>query len=176
MTLSLTLNVRTNYSNDPSRGKRKDGIVWSKLRPENLDYYSSTMETALDLIPIPSSILHGTFMCNNASHNHDIETYFDSIIDAMSIADSVIKRTNFRALKPFWSPQLSTLKRESFVAHQAWVHAGKPRNGTLYDKYLSTRSDYRKYLRLEKRRSNETKNEKLFQNLMNKDSVAFWRS
>ena len=175
MTLSLNISANSSYSASQSN-KRHNGIVWSKLCKENIDLYANTMETALDMISIPPCVLHGSYLCNDVHHNHDIETYFDQILNAIKLADSVLERTNFRGLKPFWSPQLSALKRESFLSHQAWVQAGKPRAGVLYDNHCSARSNYRKCSRKEKRLSSEVKNEQLFRNLMNKDSVAFWRS
>ena len=73
-------------------------ILWSKLSPNNLNNYSSTMETALDLIDIPPSILHGQYLCQDDTHKYDIELYFTQIVDSIMLADSMLKRTSFRAL------------------------------------------------------------------------------
>ena len=86
-----------------------NNIAWPKLSSSNLSQFSSTMETALDLIDIPPSILHGLYLCSNDSHKCDLEMYFSQIIDCISLADSVLERTCFRALKPYWSPKLSFL-------------------------------------------------------------------
>ena len=175
--VELTLSVSTSTKKGHSKGvHRQSGFVWSKLNSDSLADYASTMETALDLIQIPPSLLHGPHLCNDICHNHDIEMYFDRIYHAIQIADSVIERTNFRALKPFWSPELSNLKHDSYISHQAWIQAGKPRNGVVYENYLSARGNYRRQLRLEKRQSSVVMNDKLLSNLVAKDSVAFWRS
>ena len=91
------------------------------------------METALDLINVPAPILHGQSLCSNDSHICDIELYFAQIVDCISLADSTLERTCFHALKPFWSPELSFLKRQSFIHHKAWLDNGRPTGGRIYN-------------------------------------------
>ena len=117
----------SNHSNNPNN------VIWSKLSPEELDYFSSTMETALDLIDIPPSILHGHNLCSDDLHKYDLELYFTRIIDCISLTDSILERSCFRALKPYWSPELSFLKRQSFVDHKTWLTHGKPSDGPIHD-------------------------------------------
>ena len=134
------------------------------------------METALDLIDIPPSILHGHNLCSDDSHKYELELYFSHIVDCISLADSVLERTCFRALKPYWSPELSYLKQQSFVHHKTWISHGKPTIGPIHDDYLSSRVNYRRKLRLEKRSKLQTANDKLCTNLIDKDTASFWRA
>ena len=137
-------------------------IMWSKLSPSNLSHYSSTMETALDFLDIPPSILHGQNLCSDDSHKCDLEMYFSQIIDCITLADSVLKRSCFRALKPYWSPELSFLKHQFCIHHKAWLDNGKPTTGYIYNNYLVSRSDYRRKLRQDKRSKLKSANKKMY--------------
>ena len=97
------------------------------------------------------------------------------IIDCITLADWGLKRSCVRALKPFWSQELSTLKRLSFVHHKTWLNNGKPTIGVFYDNYISSRTDYRRRLRQEKRTKLQMSNERLYVNLIDKDTASFCR-
>ena len=142
--LSLQMSNITDKATKSLNGNAN--ILWSKLSPNNLNNYSSTMETALDLIDIPPSILHGQYLCQDDTHKYDIELYFTQIVDSIMLADSMLKRTSFRALKPYWSPELSSLKRQSFITHKTWLENNKPSVGPIYDNYITARVNYRKTL------------------------------
>ena len=148
-------------------------IMWSKLSPSNLSHYSSTMETALDFLDIPPSILHGQNLCSDDSHKCDLEVYFSQIIDCITLADSVLKRSCFRALKPYWSPELSFLKHQSCIHHKAWLDNGKPTTGYIYNNYLVSRSDYRRKLRQEKRSKLQSADEKMYEILLTRILQVF---
>ena len=151
-------------------------VIWSKLSSTSLDNFSSTMETALDLIDIPPSILHGHCLCSDDTHKYDLELYFSMIVDCITLADSVLDRSCFRALKPFWSPELSLLKQQSYLHHKAWLDSDKPLQGPIYDSHLLSRANYRCKLRQEKRKNAQSANDKLYANLIEKDSASFWRT
>ena len=174
--VDISLCLSDTGSRHTSHNSNNLNINWSKLRKENLDAYTSTMETALDLISFWPCILHGSFLCTDNCHKYHIEEYFNHIVNAIKTADSILERTNSRALKPYWSPQLTKLKQESFSTHRAWLQADKPSSGILHDDYIHARQNYRKCLRLEKRRSSEKANDKMLDGLLNKNSVGFWRT
>ena len=87
-----------------------------------------------------------------------------------------LKRSCFRALRPFWSPELSNLKQQSFMRHKAWVENGKPATGPVHDAYISSHSNYRRKLRQEKRSKLQAANDKLFGSLIDKNTTRFWRT
>ena len=99
--IELSLQIRNITDSGNGCSNNSSSILWSKLSSNELEHFSVTMETALDLIEIPSSVLHGHQLCTDDSHKFDLEMYFSSIIDCISLADSVIKRSCVRALKPF---------------------------------------------------------------------------
>ena len=82
-----------------------DSHIYIILPP--VECYSSAMETALDLLKIPPSVLHGQYICLEDSYKYDLESYSTQIVDCINIANSVLKKNYFRALKPYWSFELS---------------------------------------------------------------------
>ena len=172
--MELTLSLTKNKLSETSEAKKS--ILWSKLSQTNLDEYCLTLEQHLDAIDIPNTILHGQNLCCNNSHKNDIEMYFTAIVESIRIADSVLERGSFRALKPYWSQELSDLKRQSFVSHKAWLDAGKPTMGNVYDTYFDSRNKYRRKLRQEKSAKLKLANDKMYENLVQKDCTGFWRT
>ena len=172
--LSLSL-VKRNF-NGTNGTKKSVNILWSKLSQAKLDEYYLTLEQSLDTIDVPNSILHGQNLCCNDSHKIDIEMYFNTIVESIRDADSVLERGSFRALKPYWSRELSDLKRQSFISHKAWISAGKPAMGVVYDTHNNARMNYRRKLRQEKSAKLKAANDKLYENLILKDHTNFWRS
>ena len=152
------------------------GVLWSKLSPAKLDEYYTSLEQSLDFIEIPGTLLHGSNLCCENSHKHDIEMYFSSIVDSIRFADASLDRCSFRALKPYWSRELSILKNQSYQSHKAWLDTNKPTRGSVYDSYISARLNYRRKLRQEKAAKLKQANDKMYENLIEKDYVNFWRS
>ena len=173
--IDITVSLSNKINNDSSTTGQPGSVLWSKLSRDVLDNFSSTMEIALDLIDVPPGVLHGNLLCNDDSHKYDIELYCTQIVDAVHMADSILPKNVHRSLKPYWSPELSNLKRQSFSHHKAWLEGGKPSSGLLHSNYISSRANYRRVLRQEKRASVAKDNDKLFESLLNKDSIEFWR-
>ena len=141
----MQLSIRTTCSknNSSSSNKGSSYVNWSKLSQTNINGYCATLDDALDLITVPASLLHGSLLCTEDCHKYDIELYCSQIIDAISQADSVLEKRHFHTLKPYWSPELTALKHQSYTDHKAWLEGGKPASGILYDNYLKSRSEYR---------------------------------
>ena len=116
--IKLSLNIPLHKTDNHSH-RSKTGVIWSKLSTANLADFSLTMEQALDLIELPHCILHGNNLCSDNSHKYDLELYFTLIVDAILLADTTLERSCFRALKPYWSRELSILKQQSYVHHKA---------------------------------------------------------
>ena len=164
------------FANSQTNAQSPSNIIWSKLSAVDLQNFSTTMELALDLINIPACILHGECLCFDSGHLCQIEQYFIDILRAIEQADAALPRSCFRALKPFWSKELTILKRKSFLSHKAWLDQDKPTNGPVYEAYTKCRSDYRTLLRQEKRKKEGCQNDKLYEALIDKDQDEFWRT
>ena len=174
MELRLSLTDVSTVSD--SRFPVRKEINWTKLSSAEIDDFRATMEIGLDHIDIPSSIIHGRCLCNEDTHRYDIEIYFSNILNAIARADSVLSRGSKRILKSYWSPELSSLKALSYVHHRSWIENGRPSSGSFYDDYVSSRSNYRRKLRQERRNNEMVNNENLFSSLIDKDTTRFWRT
>ena len=87
------------------------------------------METSLDLIDIPTDILHGSCICLDDCHKFSLELYFLKILEAINTADSVLPRSSFKYQKPYWNSELNALKIVSIATHRSWLNQGKPLEG-----------------------------------------------
>ena len=52
------------------------------------------------------------------------------------------------AIKPYWSADLSRLKRISIEAHNMWNYQGRPRHGIYNDNRLLCKSRYKQAIRI----------------------------
>ena len=177
--LPIDIDLRIRVSSIRSESKASVGssssILWNKLSQSDLACYRSSMEIALDHVEIPPSVLHGQCLCDNNLHKYDIELYFNQIVNAIHQADATLPKSVFRALKPFWSSELSLLKQQSYTHHKNWISGGKPTSGLLHTNYVESRANYRRMLRHEKRKNVEVSNAKLYDSLVDKDSIKFWK-
>ena len=152
-------------------------IDWSALSSDDLQDYENVMDELLDSIIVPSVTLHGDRQCSNHSHHSSIEHYFQSIVDIIAIADSVLPRKSPHGKrgKGFWSESLSRFKLESVNSHRDWEQAGRPPSGPTYERKKSSHYIYKAELRRQKRQDAAEKNEALGKNLLDKDYVSFWK-
>jgi len=105
---------------------------WDKVDLNPYYYYCSG-----DLL---KSIFHSfecsanSTLCNNSSHELDIEIYYSEIIHALTIAaDGTIPKVAKSALKHYWSAALTDLKQKNKETYDLWVLCGRPRNGFMYE-------------------------------------------
>jgi hypothetical protein len=152
-------------------------IVWSKLDESTLESYANEMEIFLDNIDVPfCQLVHDECICSNHEHKFLLEHYYDEILLAIKQADLLLPRTNVIARKPYWSPELSELKRGSVESHKIWVVNGKPKSGLFFDNMKDSRYKYRRALRIEKNEMNKCNNDCLYDGLINKEPVKFWKA
>ena len=174
--VELELSVSFASPRPPNAQRPHDQIIWSKLSNADLDRFSTTMELALDLISIPQCVVHGNCMCFNGEHMLQIEHYFSKLLEAIELADATLPRSCFRALKPFWTKELSACKSKSVHSHRKWLEQNKPMHGPVYDTYIKCRAEYRGLLRNEKRGKEISQNDKLYKSLVDKNQVKFWQT
>ena len=75
------------------------------------------------------------FHCKCTDHNFLINDYCDQLVYAFKNAASLsVKLRVKNIIKPYWSVDLSRLKRLSIEAHNMWNYQGCPRHGIYNDK------------------------------------------
>ena len=78
--------------------------------------------------------------------------------------------------KPYWSPELTDLKRKSLDAHNLWSNCNRPLSGPIYNEKRSANSQYKLALRRSKNARRCSLNDNLSNNLLDKENDGFWKS
>ena len=174
--IRLTLNVDFD-SFKPSGNTFTNYIPWNSLKEEELDSFRSSMTYHLDQIEIPiSAINHYDVLCDNTQHLISLEKYYCDIVKAIVKADLVLPRLKHGLSKPFWSPELSELKRKSLDAFTLWKSVGCPRSGVIYSEKNSAHAQYKRQLRINKKMDSSVLSDVLSQSLLDRDSNTFWKN
>lgn len=164
-------------SNESKKQKCHSSILWSKLDEATLSDYRCQMEIFLDSIDVPYCLLiHGECMCLDNEHKFFLEKYHDLIVDCVKKADLTLPRANPCAQKPYWSRELTDLKRLSMEAYDLWLRSGKASSGPNYENMKGARYAYRNCLRREKARNSKLSNDAMYQGLVDKEPHQFWNA
>ena len=161
----------------PLESKRQISTVnWSKLTTDAISNYQSIMTAKLDDIDIPFyDLLHGDKLCLCNSHQKSIETYYQSIVDAVLYADSHLPRTNPNLHKPFWSDEISQLKVKSIDCSLRWRDSGSPKSGPIFECKKKCSKEYKQAIRKAKLDHRQSVNRDMHSHLLSHDSDSFWK-
>ena len=106
---------------------------------------------------------------------YDIEHWYNSILQALLQASyETIPYTDSNVFKYWWSESLNVLKQDCMISHQAWVNAGKPRAGPIFQKRNEDKRKYRDMIKLSKLNSKKSLSDSLLNSLYSGDSKNFW--
>ena len=76
-------------------------------------------------------------------------------------------------LKFWWDEALDELKKASMLSHKLWVDAGKPRNGTIFQKRTRDKLAYRALIKERKESEKSSISNELHDLLLNKIPILF---
>ena len=133
------------------------------------------MESNLNCIKIPDSVLHGSMTCNDTQLCMDLEKYYMEIMGAIVNADLTLPRKQHGAACNFWSNELSNLKCKSMESHDLWKLAGCPSSGPIFRERCRTHLEYKAAIRLAKKRVRAERTESLYDALTCHDNESFWK-
>ena len=74
----------------------------------------------------------------------DVDNVYNELVSVLQLASSEtvpIKRESIE--KCWWDEELSNLKSQSVITHDAWVSAGRPRSGPIFNDKMSAKRKYR---------------------------------
>ena len=114
--------------------------------------------------------------CNNAAHIASIDSLFEktkAILLKSTDEYSFVKSNKFRVI-PGWNEYVKHLHKEARRCFQEWRNNGKPPNGPYLDNMKSSRSQFKAALQKCKDDEEKIKQDKLLNNLENKDHKHFW--
>ena len=152
-------------------------IPWSSLTANELSNYRDTMTSALSQISIPFHVLnHGSALCGDVGCSLALEKFYDDIIRAVNQADKCLPRTKHGLAKPYWTPELMALKRQSVDAHDLWSSCGRPRSGPIFAEKQRISNQYKCVLRQSKNIDKSSMSDEMGMNLQSKDFNSFWRN
>lgn len=158
----------------PSEGRYR----FDKCSTDN--YYDLTREL---IEPVLNEI---TYVCTLLDYNRPIhevcspshiESWYNSIVNALLQASyCTIPYTKANNFKYWWNDNLNILKQKCIESHTAWVSAGKPRSGPIFQKRNADKTLYRQNIKFYKDNENKTASNSLLYSLYNKDGVNFWNT
>ena len=102
------------------------------------------MNPQLICYKLSSHLRTGLFQNINCPHGNSINSYYQSIIDALlTSANKHEPKIKSDALKPYWSDALSDLKLASIDAYNIWTNSGRPRSGPFNKLRLDCKYKYK---------------------------------
>ena len=156
----------------------REFINWNKMSATDKMLISKSIDEEISKIQLCD---HDIFMCydmncNNSSHKGVLDELFSNI--KMIILKStekfrVINEGKFRVV-PGWNEYVKNfhlIARKHFLF---WKDNGRPKFGKVYEDMKTSRSDFRAALSSCKANERECRNEKLLNNIKNKNYKEFW--
>ena len=119
--VTCTINIgHIKSPNVPINHKKK--IRWDKLSPRDMFLkYTIPVETKLKRII--------EYWEGHDINKHDLDAIIKEVIDILRECEKAIPVTSFKNhLKPYWCPELDTLKKNKIKCHKAWCSEGRPRD------------------------------------------------
>ena len=151
-------------------------VNWKKLSSEKKSMFKDKMTECLANIQFsPHDILHGNKCCSETPHLFAIENYFSSIVEAVLQAESVLPRTDPNVQRSFWNDDLMELKQASIDCNNNWKGLGRPRSGPAFECRQKCHYAYKSAIRKSKSENEKQKSNQLYEDLLDKNGVAFWK-
>ena len=151
-------------------------IHWNRLKSDEIIKFRQKMSNNLDAISFPiTSLVHGDKCCSDSNHMTQIRDYYCALVDAVISSDSVLPRFNPVIHKPYWSEEISDLKRKSIDCCNKWREDGCPRSGDVYQCKRRCSLEYKKAIKAAKAEYDSRINYDLHDHLASLDNDAFWK-
>ena len=105
-----------------------------------------------------------------------IESIYNDIVNIMWYYGECFVPQRCKSFYKFWwSTELDTLKDNAMQSYKIWKNAGRPRSGSIYDKYRSDKRVYRIAIREHKDDEVRGYSNDLHETLVKKQGPSFWR-
>jgi len=155
--------------------------IQTQLRWDHADLASYYKCTGDRLSPVLSKVDNIFLSHKNGLVTDDtvkviIENVYKEIADILfSLAKDFVPERKKSFYKFWWDEELDILKEDSVKANRLWIAAGKPRQGSVFDKRQCTRLQYRRRLREAQRSTDEMYTNELHEALLRKQGPTFWK-
>ena len=133
--------------------------AWDRATPEELHSYTAALHQRLQAVQCPGSLLHCQDpQCEESSHNEERDsTVLDILCAIVETSYSSLPMTGQvggrkgRDAIPGWSTEVEPFRQSSIACYQAWLVAGKPRQGEEQEARLRSHALFRHAVRRVKR-------------------------
>ena len=152
------------------RGSPKQSYLrWDKA--DRTGYYRYTGDNLAALTTVLDAALLNNNICSVM-----IDQLYEAIVYILKCGDNLfVPRHDKKFFKFWWNEELSMLKKVATESHRAWVAAGRPRAGFVFDSRQQSRMRYRKKLRESEQQSTLVYSNDLHDSLLCKNGAAFWK-
>ena len=134
-----------NSANVNNVSNKLPSYIWDA---DDIVNYQQEVNEKFTKIVCPLSQCDCAFPCINSDHKRLISALCDQITFLLKdAAREAVKKEKTNVTKPYWSEELSKLKRLSIEAHTVWVMHGRPYQGIINDNRLPCKSRFKKAIR-----------------------------
>ena len=156
----------------------KSTLKWDKLTNEQLDNFTTRIQSAVEALPPPPVAIEcaNQCRCRNSNCLKSLQQEYDALISCLHKADSSLPRYKPGKEKDWWTEGLSELKNKSIEIHALWIREGRPHQGPIHVEHLRARAEYKRALRAAQRAPKQKAWDRLHTALTFTDTNSFWKS
>ena len=151
-------------------GNNVKSLRWDKIKDDVREVkYTQCVDLKMQDI---YNTMHQPLLCES-----DVDDILCEIVKSLHEAASGLPRTRFRKhLKPYWCPEMDSLKQEKIKAYKRWVQEGRPREVDNHARviYLATKKAFNKRLHF-LAREYEDENLRQVMSSAEMDCITFWQ-
>lgn len=186
--VSITDNNSSNVSNSPTPVVNDtisdtDNHTATRFRFDhgNTSAYYDCTRDLIEPISIQLSAIYNGLDYNHSidelCNNTDIEYWYTSIVGALLQAShATIPCTGVKHFKHWWSNELTLLKQQCILSHDAWKSNGRPKNGPLFEQKNYDKKQYRNLIHKQKLNEKQEISNSLVSSLNCKSGSKFWNT
>lgn len=176
----LTLDLNCIPDSAESRNDvHNQNISWDRLTNEEVLRYTKNTDDLLRSLTAPV----GVFSCQNVNCSNDLHTqelskFYDKVFDVLvNCGEEIVSHSRNKnyVARPGWSDYVSELYDLSRELRKQWLVSGKPRFGSLHERYVKSKARFKYALRYIKRNESALRQESLARKMMNFDKEDFWK-
>ena len=176
--IQFSINISSNVINDRiSSFNIKEFVRWDKFNDaDKLNYANNVNDKVIDYFC--DAFLCNNYQCNNENHRSQLICAYNFIVNEFKNASAEFTIQNKeRKYKPIpgWNDDVKQLHHIARFYFMQWKDQGRLRIGHLYERMKSSRSEFKKALRICRNNEDYIKKQKLCASFQSKDKTQFWK-
>ena len=173
--IMVKLDVGSIPKNIQSNNRTIRRPAWDKADAENIDTYTSELDSKLRSLAIPDSLFCSDPHCKNMKHISERDSYIMDILSEIietSYATVPLsgrggskwnpeKNCRMGKVVPRWKEEVEPFRQDAMFWHSVWISADKPKTGELHSLMCRTRNRYHYAIRRVKKKADSINAEQL---------------